>query len=410
MKRATYRFFSPCTVRAAMMMKNGTNLHITPRARVVANTMGRTRSMVSVPALTDKTRELADKLLSDDDDDDNEANHLQRRFALSRAITLLESTNEERAMEAEGLLAHLLQQRASSKSLRIGIAGPPGAGKSTMIEALGKYLLDPPPHLWDDDEDSKSTTANLWFPKRLGVLCIDPSSHRTGGSILGDKTRMTDLSVHPRAFVRPTPSAGHLGGLAAATDQVVRLYGAAGYDLAIIETVGLGQSEVEVAESVDLTILLVPPAGGDDLQGIKRGILEIADLVVVTKADGELKHAAQRTAADYQGSLQFLSRPGESPPPVMLASSQTGQGLADIWQHVVDLAHRRQAAGKLDKRRREQRHYWMWKSLQMLVELKTRRDPNLAETAQALKHELDLGHLSPRLAATELLRVLSEEK
>lgn len=368
--------------------------------------------MVTVPALTAQTHELADKLLNDD------TPPLHRRFALSRAITLLESTAPAQQLAAEGLLAHLLQsQPPSQRCLRIGIAGPPGAGKSTLIEALGKYLLDPPPSSSSSSalaateskkQKQKSNQAlPLWFPQRLAVLCIDPSSHVTGGSILGDKTRMTQLAVHDRAFVRPTPSAGHLGGLAAATDQVVRLYGAAGYDTTIVETVGLGQSEVEVAESVDLTVLLVPPAAGDDLQGLKRGILEIADLVVVTKADGELQAAARRTAADYQGSLQFLARRGQEPPAVLLASSASGQGLADIWQHVLQLYQQRLDSGKLAQRRKEQRHYWMWKSLQMLVELQTRRDPQLAATAAELKQELDGGRLSPRLAATELLRVLS---
>ena len=303
-----------------------------------------------------------------------------------------------------------------ASSLLISITQNHQFGRSTMIEALGKYLLQakPPPKSSAEDKntynhphDSITRHAPLWFPERLAVLCIDPSSHRTGGSILGDKTRMAYLSAHPRAFVRPTPSAGTLGGLAAATDQVVRLYGAAGYDVSIVETVGLGQSEVEVAETVDCTILLVPPAGGDDLQGMKRGILEIADVVVVTKADGDLQHVAHRTAADYQGSLQFLTRPGETPPSVLLASSQTGKGLADIWQKILDICDQRQSSGVLETRRREQRHYWMWKSLQTLVHQKTRRDPNLAASAQKLKEELDRGHLSPRLAAAELLRVLS---
>jgi LAO/AO transport system kinase len=363
----------------------------------------RMRSLVSIPALTEGTREIADKLLSPGTDP------LLRRHALSRAVTLLESTAPHKADQAEGLLALLLRERAaeSERCLRIGIAGPPGSGKSTLIEALGRYLLDPASAPASSTSDGHA--SKIWFPQHLAILCIDPSSHRTGGSILGDKTRMTHLAVHPRAFVRPTPSAGHLGGLAAATDQVIRLYGAAGYDLTLIETVGLGQSEVEVAESVDLTILLVPPAGGDGLQGVKKGILEIADVVVVTKADDDLMPAAQRTAADYQGALQFVGCRGERPPPVLLASSRTGSGLEKLWETVWELRNQRQSSGVLEERRRQQRHYWMWKSLQMLVELKTRSDPALAAVADELKIELDRGHLSPRLAATELLRVLSEQ-
>jgi len=349
------------------------------------------------------TRKLAEYLTSDDP-----KLVWQRRLALSRAITLAESRAPDKQEQAAFLLTHLLEQSQRPSSFRLGIAGAPGAGKSTFIESFGKYILS----LGEkgrNETSSEATTesSSIWIPSQVSVVCVDPSSAATGGSILGDKTRMTELSRHARSYVRPAPAAGTLGGLAAYTDDVVRLCQTAGYDLILLETVGLGQSEIEVAESVDMLLLLVPPGGGDDLQGVKKGIIEVADMLLVTKADGNLLSTAKHTAADYRGAMQFVrtrGRPqGWEIPPVVMASSVTGDGIDKVWEHVCRYRQEMMESGMLDAKRRKQGRYWMWRNLQNLVQERTKNDPQLKQMASELEERLDTGRMTPRVAAKELL-------
>jgi LAO/AO transport system kinase len=270
-----------------------------------------------------------------------------------------------------------------------------------------------------------------WRPQRLAIYSVDPSSVVSGGSILGDKTRMPELSRHPRVFVRPAPTGtttmvstnndqesvlgmGQLGGLAgAATDDVITLCGTVGYDLVVVETVGLGQSETEVAHVVDMMILLVPPAGGDDLQGSKKGILEVADLIVVTKADGDLLSTAKHTAADYSGAARFRglvdSESDSNAVPraqeVLLVSAVTGSGLGQVWSAIAKFRNQQldeQNAEREQRRRQKQRVYWMYRHLQTLVGNQVRSDPRLTRHSAFLQDELRACRITPRSAATEL--------
>ena len=257
------------------------------------------------------------------------------RRALARAITLVESTRPEHRARAAALLAEL--RREGREALRIGLSGTPGVGKSTFVEAFGTML----------------TEEGL----RVAVLAVDPSSARTGGSILGDKTRMPRLARDPQAFIRPSPAASHLGGVARRSREAVSLCEAAGFDVVIVETVGVGQSETMVAGIVDLFVLLLAPAGGDELQGVKRGIMEIADLVLVNKADGDLRPAAMRTVADYAGALRLLHRRPQDPdgiPAALPVSALEGTGLADAWERMRRLAEWRRAEGHWEAGRAEQ--------------------------------------------------------
>ncbi len=261
------------------------------------------------------------------------------RRALARAITLVESTRPDHREQATALLTELAGH--GRQALRIGLSGTPGVGKSTFIESFGTLLAD----------------KGL----KIAVLAVDPSSARTGGSILGDKTRMERLSRNPNAFIRPSPSQSHLGGVARRTREAVALCEAAGFDVVLIETVGVGQSETVVAELSDVFALLLAPAGGDELQGVKRGIMEAADLIVVNKADGDLKATATRTCADYAGALRLLrKRPQDAPgfPKAMTASALHEEGLANVWQQITDLADWRKANGFWQSRRDEQARHW----------------------------------------------------
>ena len=260
------------------------------------------------------------------------------RTALSRAITLAESSRTDDKVEAQELIANLLPR--TGKALRIGITGVPGAGKSTLIEALGLWLIG---------KDLK-----------VAVLTIDPSSAKTGGSILGDKTRMQKLSVEQNAYIRPSPSSGVLGGVARRTREAMLLCEAAGFDVVLVESVGVGQSEAEMAELVDSLCLVMVPGAGDDLQGIKRGIMELADLIVVNKADGERVNLAKRARGDYRQALRMMppSTPGWETP-VLIASATEGTGLAEIWQTLEKHRALLDDSGLLAERRLRQQQKWL---------------------------------------------------
>ncbi|MBU2358735.1 MAG: methylmalonyl Co-A mutase-associated GTPase MeaB, partial [Alphaproteobacteria bacterium] len=265
------------------------------------------------------------------------------RRALSRAITLIESARDDHRDLALHLLDALGQDR---QALRIGLSGTPGVGKSTFIESFGLML----------------TGQGM----RVAVLAVDPSSARSGGSILGDKTRMDHLARDPRAFIRPSPSQTQLGGVARRTRDAVRLCEAAGFDVVLIETVGVGQSETMVAQMADLFVLLLAPAGGDELQGVKRGIMEMADLVLVNKADGDLKAQAMRTCADYAGALRLLRKRAQDRdgfPLAMTVSALDGAGLAQAWDRMQELAAWRRDTGVLAATRADQARHWFREDL-----------------------------------------------
>ena len=303
------------------------------------------------------------------------------RRALSRAITLVESTRPDHRDRAGRLIAAL----PDSTALRIGLSGTPGVGKSTFIEAFGTML----------------TEQGL----RVAVLAVDPSSTRSGGSILGDKTRMELLSRNPRAYVRPSPSSAHLGGVARRTREAIRLCEAAGHDVVLIETVGVGQSETLVAQMSDLFILLLAPAGGDELQGVKRGIMEMADLILVNKADGDLLSPARRTVADYAGALRLLRKRPQDPdgfPKAMPVSATTGAGRPEAWSGMRHLADWRREAGHFDRIRAEQARDWFMAELQggLLSQLDT---PDARARISDLGARVTQGALPPVEAARQML-------
>ncbi|RKR86078.1 LAO/AO transport system kinase [Micromonospora pisi] len=301
---------------------------------------------------------------------------------IARAITLVESRRPDHRALAQQLLVALTPHSGNAR--RIGVTGVPGVGKSTFIDALGSLL-----------------TAD---GHRVAVLAVDPSSTRTGGSILGDKTRMTRLATDPAAFVRPSPTAGTLGGVAQATREAMVVVEAAGYDVVLVETVGVGQSETTVAEMVDSFLLLALARTGDQLQGIKKGVLELADVITVNKADGP--HAAEaRTAARELGGALRLLRTAEGgwQPPVLTCSAQEGTGLTEVWRHLVAHQETLRASGELDARRSRQQVRWLWDLVRSGLLDRLRADPAVTALAPDLERQVLEGNLTPALAADRLL-------
>lgn len=295
------------------------------------------------------------------------------RGELSRAITLAESRRPDDQEEAQDLIAGLLPR--TGKAVRVGITGVPGAGKSTMIEALGLDLIE--------------------RGHKVAVLVIDPTSVRTGGSILGDKTRMNRLSAEPNAYIRPSPSGGVLGGVARKTREAMLLCEAAGFDVIIVESVGVGQSEAELAEMVDCLMLLLVPGAGDELQGIKRGIMELADVIVVNKADGDRLHLAKRARGDYRHALRMLppSTPGWETP-VQIASAAEGVGLAEVWESVEKHRILLVESGLLEERRRLQTERWLDAMIEEAVLAAVHRRAGVEEAISQARVDVDGGKVT----------------
>ncbi len=315
------------------------------------------------------------------------------RTALARAITLIESTRPDHQEQAQKLLQQLLPR--TGRSIRVGITGVPGVGKSTLIEALGLHVI------------SKG--------HKVAVLAVDPSSSKTGGSILGDKTRMTRLSQETNAYIRPSPAGGTLGGVARRSREALLLAEAAGYDVVLVETVGVGQSEIDVASMVDMFVLLLLPGSGDELQGIKRGIVELADLLVVNKADGDLLAQAKRVKADYTAALRMLSPPLTSPlqaggkekmvwqPRVEMTSATTGGGINTLWECVEEFSKAMHASGGFDVRRAEQAKTWMWKEVRETLFERFCTDPAVIRLIPESENRAEARELTASQAARQLL-------
>jgi LAO/AO transport system kinase len=307
------------------------------------------------------------------------------RRALAKAITLVESTRADHREQAQALLTVLLPHTGTAA--RIGITGVPGVGKSTFIEAFGLHLID--------------------AGKRVAVLAVDPSSARSGGSILGDKTRMARLSVAPDAFIRPSPSGGSLGGVARRTREAMLVCEAAGYDVVIVETVGVGQSEVTVASMVDFFLVLMLPGAGDELQGIKKGIVEIADALAVNKCDGDNVPRATKAAAEYRAALRLFRHTSANwDPPVLTVSALEGRGMDDVWRVVLEHRQKLGATGELDHKRREQQQAWLWSMLRDGLERQFLARPDVRRLLPELEAAVGDGRLTATAAADQLLALL----
>jgi len=320
--------------------------------------------------LTPETAALAEAVIGTD------------RRALARAITLIESTRPDHRIAANALLQHLMPH--SGNSIRLGISGVPGVGKSTFIEALGNHVID--------------------AGHRVAVLTVDPSSAISGGSILGDKTRMEMLSRRPEAYIRPSPAGKTLGGVARRSREALILCEAAGFDVVIVETVGVGQSETKVAEMTDMFILLLMPGAGDELQGIKRGIMELADLVLINKADGDLKPLAGKAAAEYRSALRLLHpRSADWKVEVRTCSARDNVGIAEAW--TVVLRHRDvlAASHELSERRAQQALNWMWSEVHENLVTALQSDTSVRKRIPALETAVGEGRIPPTMAARELL-------
>jgi LAO/AO transport system kinase len=307
------------------------------------------------------------------------------RATLARAITLIESTRADHRRTAHMLVQELLP--LTGKAIRLGITGAPGAGKSTTIDALGTYLTEQ--------------------SHKVAVLAVDPSSSRTGGSILGDKTRMARLAIDPNAFIRPSPSSGTLGGVAAKTRETMLLCEAAGYEVVIVETVGVGQSETAVADMTDFFLVLMVAGAGDELQGIKKGIVELADMIAVNKADGDNIARANIAAADYRGALHILApRTPTWSPPVMTFSALTGDGIPQLWSQVLSHKDKMTATGELAEIRRAQQVKWMWTLLEERLTARLRSDPTVRAQVKQAEDKVAAGTLAPTLAVEEIATLL----
>jgi LAO/AO transport system kinase len=310
--------------------------------------------------------------------------HSGDRAALARGITLIESTRSDHQKEAQQLLRELLPQ--SGRSIRVGITGVPGVGKSTFIESFGMHVIG--------------------AGHKVAVLAVDPSSVRTGGSILGDKTRMSQLSQSDNAYIRPSPTAGALGGVARRTREAMLLTEAAGYDVVVVETVGVGQSETEVADMVDIFVLLLLPGSGDELQGIKKGIVELADLLVVNKADGDQLGQAKRVRSDYSAAIRMLhpsAHDGGWQPKVLTCSALNNTGIAEVWQGIEEYAQSKKASGDWETKRHSQAKAWMWKEIQEALISRFRDHPATAEHIRRLEAEVMASKISPAEAAHSLI-------
>ena len=305
-----------------------------------------------------------------------------KRRAIAKAITLLESTRPESFEQGQELLESLLPH--AGQALRIGITGVPGVGKSTFIEAFGLFLIE--------------------HGHRVAVLAVDPSSQLTGGSIMGDKTRMNELAQHPDAFIRPSPSSGILGGVSRKTRETMLICEAAGFDVVIVETVGVGQSETLVDSMVDLFLLLMLPNAGDELQGIKKGVLELADLVVINKSDGEQETLAKTAQSEYRKALHLLPSTKTSwTPQILRCSSLEKRGMDKIWDSVKSFRKELQNSGEWKKQRQTQTGKWMWSLVEEGLLTNFRNDPNIRKQIPELEKAVNSGKMLPTTAARKML-------